>query len=327
MKLRRSLIFVATLLLVLSVGNAANEFYSHTSGVPSTGSQGSSSTMRAEFDSIVAGFDKLPTMTANGNLPVFVNSGGTALSAISAASARTNLGVSATGADTTYAFRANNLSDLASAATARTNLGLGTISTQAANSVSITGGSISGITDLAVADGGTGSSTASGARTNLGAAASGANSDITSLTGITGNVTSTKACAGGYARVGPNFCAKTSVYSFTALTRDVCATLTSPAGDAKALLIYYAVLASTGNSVAQRVTQLYFYGDATCTTAQGFTTAMGWEFNATTPGNPISEDSGHFILVNPSATNYSAKFIDDAGNQGSASYEIRGYFD
>jgi len=45
------------------------------------------------------------------------------------------------------------------AANARTNLGLGTISTQAANNVTITGGSITGITDLAVADGGTGAST------------------------------------------------------------------------------------------------------------------------------------------------------------------------
>lgn len=42
----------------------------------------------------------------------------------SAATARTNLGVTATGSDTTYAYRANNLSDLASAATARTNLGV-----------------------------------------------------------------------------------------------------------------------------------------------------------------------------------------------------------
>lgn len=77
------------------------------------------------------------------------------------------------------------------AATARTNLGLGTISTQAANNVSITGGSISGITDLAVADGGTGASDASTARTNLGLgtistqAASNVNITGGSITGIT----------------------------------------------------------------------------------------------------------------------------------------------
>ena len=49
-----------------------------------------------------------------------------------------------------------------------TKLGtLGTMSTQAANSVSITGGSVSGSTDIAITDGGTGASTAAQARINL----------------------------------------------------------------------------------------------------------------------------------------------------------------
>jgi hypothetical protein len=72
-----------------------------------------------------------------------------------------NLTVTGTTTLTTKLPVAQGGTGASTAADARTNLGLGTISTQAANNVTITGGSITGITDLAVADGGTGSSTLS----------------------------------------------------------------------------------------------------------------------------------------------------------------------
>ncbi len=61
------------------------------------------------------------TITLAGTLAIA--NGGTGSG--TASGARTNLGITATGADTAYAFRANNLSDLVSSSTARTNLGLG----------------------------------------------------------------------------------------------------------------------------------------------------------------------------------------------------------
>jgi hypothetical protein len=85
--------------------------------------------------------------------PITVALGGTG--ATTAAAARTALGVTATGADTAYNLRANNLNDVANAATARTNLGLGTMAVETATNYLLVGNDLSEV----------GNSTA---RTNLG---------------------------------------------------------------------------------------------------------------------------------------------------------------
>lgn len=61
-----------------STALSINTYYDHGS-FPATGAALSSAAMRAELDLIEAGFDKLPTLTANGSKAVVVNSGGTAL--------------------------------------------------------------------------------------------------------------------------------------------------------------------------------------------------------------------------------------------------------
>lgn len=59
----------------------SNPYY-QDSGSPSTGAQGASATMRAEFAAIEAGFDLLPTLTGNSLKIVGVNVGETALTAV-----------------------------------------------------------------------------------------------------------------------------------------------------------------------------------------------------------------------------------------------------
>lgn len=102
------------------------------------------------------------TNDASGNLSTVtalpLNLGGTA--GTTASAARTNLGVTATGADTAYNFRANNLSDVASVATARTNLGVTATGADATYNVRA-----SNLSDVA---------SAATARTNLGVTATGA---------------------------------------------------------------------------------------------------------------------------------------------------------
>lgn len=57
-----------------------NPYYDHTT-YPTPNAPGSSAQLRAELDLIEAGFDKLPTLSGNGNKIVVVNAGGTALDA------------------------------------------------------------------------------------------------------------------------------------------------------------------------------------------------------------------------------------------------------
>jgi len=62
--------------------------YYNTTGVPATGSQGSSSAIRDQFTLTDAAFDKCVALTGNGDSVVFVNTAGTAQEAKTAAQAR-----------------------------------------------------------------------------------------------------------------------------------------------------------------------------------------------------------------------------------------------
>lgn len=137
----------------------SNDFYTK-SGTPATSSQGSSSGMRGEFTLVEQAFDKLPTLSGNGDKAIFVNTSGTAVVAQTAAQARTLLGVAIgtnvqaydatlqslsalgtaadkvayttatdTWAETPLTAAGRALIDDASASAQRTTLGLGTAAT------------------------------------------------------------------------------------------------------------------------------------------------------------------------------------------------------
>lgn len=116
-----------------------------------------------EFELIEKAFQKLPALTGNGSLPVFVNSAATALEAVSAATARTSLGLvigtnvqawdanldqiaALAPTNNNFIVGTGSAWALETPSDARTSLGLGTIATQNANSVNIDGGTIDDIT-------------------------------------------------------------------------------------------------------------------------------------------------------------------------------------
>lgn len=96
----------------------SNDFYNHGS-FPTTGSAATSASMRAELDSIAAGFDKMPTLTGNANEIVVVNSSATGLDSIAtlpATSGGTGFASYAVG-DLLFASTTTALSKLADVAT------------------------------------------------------------------------------------------------------------------------------------------------------------------------------------------------------------------
>lgn len=174
----------------------ANEYYD-SSGAPSTSSTGSSATMRGEFDSVETGFNKLPTLAANADKAIFVNASANGLTAVTAATARINIGVvigtnvqawdtqldslaglaytsnalkvirvnaGATAFELSIAaagdlVAANNLSDVASAATALSNIGgigSATTNTLTNKTINLTSNTLAGTTaqfNTAISDG------------------------------------------------------------------------------------------------------------------------------------------------------------------------------
>jgi hypothetical protein len=96
----------------------SNDFYNHGS-FPTTGSAATSASMRSELDSIAAGFDKMPTLTASANAVIVVNSTATALTRVAtlpATSGGTGFASYAVG-DLLYASTSTALSKLADVAT------------------------------------------------------------------------------------------------------------------------------------------------------------------------------------------------------------------
>ena len=186
----------------------------------------------------------------------------------------------------------------------------------------LTSGTVPSHTHASAAQGGTAIAPASVAATGAVSAGSVATS---------GTVSSTKACAGAFVRVSPNFCQlKTAVPTFpTSLTRDACTTIALPSSDAKALLIFFRVEVAAGNAVLDRYTFVGSWDTSSCAVTNLDTLFRSVrEMVATVAATTLlsTRESAVFTIAT-GASNLYLRYQDDAGNQGSVYYEIRGYYD
>lgn len=281
----------------------ANDFYTPT-GNPSTGAQGSSAIMRAEFTALQTAFDKMPTLTGNGNQYVVVNSAGTALTVkgidlsvvtgtLAAASGGTGLTSYAVG-DLLYASGATTLSKLAGVATGNVLISGGLTTAPSWGKVGLTT-HVSGT--LPVSSGGTGATT---------------------LTGLVkGSGTSALAAAtAGTDYVEPGTTTTfTAVQNFTAsgMTLKGSSTGTTTFTSANASASNYTITfpASTGTVLTTAATITVAQGGTGATTLTGLVKGNGTSaFTAVTAptgaivGTTDIQTLTNKTLTNPTVTNY-----------------------
>lgn len=121
----------------------ANDYYTHGS-TPAQGSAGASAVMRAEFDLVMAGFAKLPTLTANAGRAVTVNGGGTGLTVTTGTLTLGGAFITAGGHSLTLTTTGTTNVTLPTTGTLATRTGVETLTNKTITSPTITTPSISG---------------------------------------------------------------------------------------------------------------------------------------------------------------------------------------
>lgn len=140
------------------------------------------------------------------------------------------------------------------------------------------------------------------------------------------DLTHNKACASGYARVAPGFCLRNeSLASQTiTLTRDECSSVTTPSG-ATAILVYASGVARSNNQIGVRNSDVRFYDNGSCSTGTlGIHETRTYEFSTVTANTTLAISYTPLILKTGSLF---VQFSDDAGDRGSGTYRIGGYWD